>query len=89
MSHTDIMTSPVPGLVPQMVCFCGSAKFNHTSFFVQDKSDYTFVHHQTSTSAEETINAKHAYEHELLQYGKELRHYHADTVTYEIAKHRE
>ena len=70
IAHTDIMASSVPGLIPQMVGFHGSAKFYHMSFFVDDIFDFTFVHHQTSTSADETIKAKHAYETELRQYGK-------------------
>ena len=65
IDHTEIMTSSVPGLIPQMVGFLGSAKFHYTSFFVDDRRDFTFVHHQTSTSAEETIKSKRDYEAEL------------------------
>ena len=89
IAHTCIMTSSVPGLIPQMVGFLTSNKFNYASFFVDDKSDFTFVHHQTSTSADETIIAKRAYESELRKYGKEVRHYHADNGTYTVAKHKE
>ena len=89
IAHTDIMTSSVPGLTPQMVGFHGSTKFHHTSFFVDDKSDFTFLHHQNPTSEDETIKAKHAYENELRQFGKEVRHYHAFNGTYAVAKHRE
>ena len=69
IAYTNIMTSSVPGLIPQMVGFLTSRKFHYISFFVDDSSDYTFVHHQESTSADDTILAKRAYEAELRKYG--------------------
>ena len=62
ISHTDIMTIPVPRLIPQMVGFLKSIKCNHSSFFVDDESDYTFVYHQESTSDDETTLEKRACE---------------------------
>ena len=88
IAHTDIMTSSVPGLIPQMVGFLTSKKFHYTSFFVDDKSDFTYVYHQGSISVEDTIAAKRAYEAELRKYGKEVRHYHADNGTYATAKYK-
>ena len=88
IAYTNIMTSSVPGLIPQMVGFLTSKKFHYTSFFVDDASDYTFVHHQESTSADDTILAKRAYEAELRKYGKEVRHYHADNGTYAVAQYK-
>ena len=79
------MTSSVPGLVPQIVGFLGSKKFHYTSFFVDDRSDYTFVHHQFSTSAEDTIKAKYTYEYDMRKYGKDVRHYHVDNGTHAVA----
>ena len=81
------MKSSVPRLILQMVGFLGSAKFRYTSFFVDHYGDFTFVHNQTSTSAEETIKSKRAYEAELRKYGKSVRHYHAENVTYAVAKY--
>ena len=72
------MTSSVSGLMPQMLGFITSKKFHHASFFVDDKSDFTNVHYQGSTSVEDTILAKRACEAELRKYGKEVRHHHAD-----------
>ena len=88
IAHTCIMTSSVPGLIPQMVGFLTSNKFNYASFFVDDKSDFTFVHHQTSTSADETIIAKRAYESELRKYGKEVRHYHDNNGMHAVENHK-
>ena len=83
------MTISVPSVMPQIVGFRGSAKFYHTSFFVDDKSDFTFAHHQTSTSVDKMIKAKYAHETELRQRGKEVRDYHADNGTYDVAHFRE
>ena len=46
IAHTDLMTSSVPGLAPHIVGFLASRKFHYTSFFVDDRSDYTFACHQ-------------------------------------------
>ena len=89
IAYADIMTSSVPGLIPQMVGFLTSRRFHYTSFFVDDNSDYAFVHHQESTSADDTILAKRAYEAELRKHGKEVRHYYADNGTYAVAKYKE
>ena len=89
IAHADIMTSSVLGLIPQMIGFLMSRKFHHTSFFVDDSSDYAFVHHQESTSPDDTILAKRAYEAELRKCGKDVRHYYADNRTYAVTKYKE
>ena len=43
IAHTDLMTSSVPGPMPQMVGFLTSRKFHYASFFVDGRSDYTFA----------------------------------------------
>ena len=45
-----------------MVGFLKHIKCNHSSLFVDDESDYTFVYHQESTSDDETTLAKRACE---------------------------
>ena len=72
-----------------MVGFLILRKFHYISFFVDDKSDFTFVYDQESTSANKTILAKRAYKAELRKYSKEVRHYHADNGTYAVAKYKE
>ena len=89
ITHADIMTSSVPGLMPQMVGFLSSKKFHYASFFVDDKSDFTFACHQVSTLAEETIIAKRAYKSELRKCRKEVRHYHVDNGTHAVVKYKE
>ena len=89
IAHTDLMTSSVPDLMPQMVGFLTSRKFHCTSIFVNDHRDYAFVHHQETTNAEETIIAKQTYEPDLRNNGKEVRHYHSDNGSYAVARHKE
>ena len=80
-THTDIMTISVPGLGPRMAGFLGSKQFHYASFLTDDRSDYTFVHHQFSTSIEETIKDKNSYEHDITNHGKEVRHCHVGNGT--------
>ena len=75
----------MPGLVRQMVEFLGSKKFQYISFFVDDRSDYNFVHHHVFTFSEETIKAKYSYKYEMRKYGKEVRHYRVENVTHSVA----
>ena len=89
IAHTDLMKSSLPGLMPQMIGFLSSRKFHYTSFFVDDRSDYTFACDQEFTNAEETITAKLSYESDLRKHGKEVRHYHADNGTYTVARCKE
>ena len=84
-AYTYIMTSSVPGLVHRMVGFLGSKTFHCTSFFVDDRCDCTFVHHQFSTSTEDTIKAKHDHEYDMRKHVKEVRYHHADNRTYSEA----
>ena len=86
--HIDIMTSSVPGLILQVKGFLTSKKFHYTSFFVNDKSDFTYVYYQGSTLSNDTITAKKVYEAKLRKYGKEVRHYHIDNRTYATAKYK-
>ena len=72
-----------------MVRFLTSKKFNYTSFFAGNKSNFIFMHNQTSTSAHKIIIAKRAYESELRKCGKEVRYYHTDNSTYTVAKYKE
>ena len=88
IAHTDIMTSSVPGLIPQIAGFIASEKYHHASFFADDRSDFTFAYHQKSTSADDTIEAKRAFESEMRKYCKDVRHYHADNGTYAVAKYK-
>ena len=46
IAHKCLMTSSEPGIIHQIVGFITSRKFHWTSFFVDNRSDYTFACHQ-------------------------------------------
>ena len=62
IDHDDIVTRLEPGIMPQMVDFLASTKFRHTSFFVDDRRDFTVTYYQTSNPTEETIKDKRVHE---------------------------
>ena len=55
-----------------------SARITAVTVFVDHFSDFTFVYLQKSTSQEETLEAKAAYERLIRSYGYSVKHYHAD-----------
>ena len=58
VAHTDIMSSSVGGLIPQMTGFLTHQCYFHTHIFVDDKSDFTFGYHTKSTDVAEAIDTK-------------------------------
>ena len=48
------------------------------TIFVDHVTGMIFTYHQVTFSAEETVQAKLAYERELENYGRNVKHYHAD-----------
>jgi Reverse transcriptase (RNA-dependent DNA polymerase) len=74
----DQMESPIPGHIAQMKGSPTRERYNAATIFVDHFSDITFVHLQKSTNAEETIEAKEAFERWASSHGVNIRHYHAD-----------
>ena len=58
IAHTDIMTSSVGGLMPQMIGFLTRERFQHTHVFIDDDSDLTFAFHTKTTDVAEALDAK-------------------------------
>ena len=58
----DQMVSPVPGLIAEMVGFITKQRYKYTTVFVDQASRMAFVYLQKTCSAEETIEAKRAFE---------------------------
>ena len=58
----DQMVSPVPGLIAQMVVFLMKQHYKYATVFVDQASRMGFVYLQKTCSAEETIEAKRAFE---------------------------
>jgi len=74
----DQLISGVPGLVGQTTGKLTKSRYMVATIFVDHYSDLDYVHVQASTSAEDTIEAKQAFEKFALDRGVKIEQYHAD-----------
>ena len=74
----DQLISGTKGLKGQTTGRLTTSRFEVATIFVDHYSDVDYVHVQESTSAEETIEAKQAFEHFCHLRGVKVEHYHAD-----------
>ena len=72
------MVSPVPGLIAQMVGFLMKQHYKYATVFIDQASRMGFVYLQKTCSAEETIEAKRAFEKYAANQGVMIQAYHAD-----------
>ena len=77
-AHIDQMQSNQPGLVPRMKGRHTKSRISAVTVFLDDKSNHSFSHLQTSTGGDETLAAKHAYEIMADSFGVAVRGFHAD-----------
>lgn len=74
----DQLESTVPGLVAQLKGIPTKKRYGAATVFVDHHSGLSYVHLQSSTTAEETLEAKHAFERYAKSCGIHVLHYHAD-----------
>ena len=74
----DQMTSPTAGLVAQMAGFITKKRYKYATVFVDQATGFGYVHIQKSPSAEETLEAKVAFEKMAAAHGVRVQNYHAD-----------
>jgi len=74
----DQMKSNIPGLIAQLAGWITKQRYHHATVFVDHYSGFGYVHLQKTASAEETIQAKEAFERKAATYGVLIQHYHAD-----------
>ena len=74
----DQLISPTPGLIAQMTGFRTKQRYNAATVFVDQATGLGYVHLQKSTTAEETIQSKKAFEAFARSHGVTIHHYHAD-----------
>jgi GAG-pre-integrase domain len=74
----DQMISAVPGFLAQMRGFITGKRYKVITVFVDQFSDLSFVYTQKSTTAEETVQAKEAFERYAKSHQVMIKHYHAD-----------
>ena len=74
----DQLESPTPGFIGQMKGILTTKRYRVATIFVDHHSQLTFAYLQFSTGAEETVQAKRAFEAYATLHGVSVRHYHAD-----------
>ena len=74
----DQSESPVPGLVAQLKGIPTKKRYTCATVFVDLYSDYSYVHFQYSTNAQDTLEAKHAFERFAKSHGVQVHNYLAD-----------
>jgi transposase InsO family protein len=74
----DQLESSVPGFIGQMTGRLTNKRIVASTIFVDHASDLSYVYHQTSTSSEETLKSKLAFEKFAASHGVSIKHYHAD-----------
>jgi hypothetical protein len=74
----DQMQSTVPGLVGQLKGIPTRQRYHYVTVFVEQFSGFSFVHLQKTSSGEETLDAKIAFEGFARSLNVSIQHYHAD-----------
>ena len=82
----DQMVSPVPGMIAQMVGFLTKQCYKYATVFVKQASRMGFIYLQKACSAEETIEAKRAFEKHAVNRGVTVQAYHADNGIFKAKK---
>ena len=84
----DQMVSPTPGLVAQITGILTKQRYKYATVFVDQATRYGYVHLQKTATAEETIEAKKAFEAKLATFGVLVQAYHADNGVFKANKWR-
>jgi len=74
----DQLESTTPGLIAQMKGWLTKKRYKVATIFVDHFSGLSFLNLQTSTSGEETLEAKVRFERFATRSGVKILHYHAD-----------
>ena len=74
----DQLESNSPRLIAQLKGKLTQQCYKYAMVFVDQFSRYMFVYLQKHLTSEETVMAKHAFEHSAEQHGVKIFHYHAD-----------
>lgn len=82
----DQLVSPVPGLIAQMVGFITKERYRYVTVFVDQATKLGYVYLQKTSTAEETIEAKEAFELYCADRGVKVKAYHADNGIFKAKK---
>ena len=86
MVSVDQLVSPTPGLVAQLTGRLTTKRYKYVTVFVDQASRLSYVHLQKTASAEETIEAKKAFELYAADHNVRVRAYHADNGIFKAHK---
>ena len=82
----DQLVSPVPGFVAQMTVKLTTKRYRYATVFVDQSSKVGYTHLQKTADAEETVEAKIAFESFMQLMGVSVRAYHADNGIFSANK---
>lgn len=82
----DQLESPTPGFIGQIKGILTTKRYQAATVFVDHFSRLGYVYLQTSTNAEETLQAKQSFEAYCRSFGVTIRHYHADNGRFSETK---
>ena len=82
----DILTSPTPGFIAQVAGKLTRKRYNHSTIYVDNFSGLSFVYHQETTNAEETIRGKIAFESYAFKHGITVKQYQTDNGIFKSQK---
>ena len=85
----DQMVSAQPGLVPQTSGYLTRSRIHSSTTYIDHHSSYAYSFLQRSTSGEETINSKVAFEKMANEYNVRIKSYHADNGRFAEAGFKE
>ena len=74
----DQLESSTPGLIAQLRGTPTLMRYTVATVFIDHYSGLGYVHLQKSTSGQETVEGKQAFERYAAAHGVKIRHYHAD-----------
>jgi len=74
----DQLESPTPGLIAQITGKLTTKRYKYATVYVDQRSRFGFVYLQKTSSAEETIEGKKAFETYARRHGITIKNYLAD-----------
>ena len=80
--HVDHMHSSQPGFIGQVKGWLTRRRYVGSLVFVEELSDFTYVHHIEEFSDEETLKGKRCFENLMASYDVQIRSYHADNGSF-------
>lgn len=82
----DQMKSPTPGFVAQGTGILTTARYWYATVYVDQYSSLGYLYLQKTSTAEETLLGKMAFEYYCAQHGVKVQHYHADNGIFRAHK---